>query len=170
MAHQVTADLRLNSALFGIKLPHREATRGPLGPAVPHCSEDEDLTQSDPTDEALATIASILEHPQSHRNHDAPTTGSPPIAPTEADGYTKIGPGPMAAIRFKWSVRRGEHDEYFVDESIGEGSMPIAVGGPMSADAAIKLVDERESDAHRRFEQIRREMISRGPAADRHEA
>jgi hypothetical protein len=76
----------------------------------------------------------------------------------------------MAAIRFRWSVRRGEHDEYFVDESIGEGSMPIAVGGPMSADAAIKLVDERESDAHRRFEQIRREMISHGPATDRHDA
>ena len=125
------------------------------------------MTQSDPTDEALATIASILEHPQSHRSHDTPTPGSPSIAPTQADGYSKIGPGPMASIRFKWSVRRGEHDEYFVDESIGEGAMPLVIGGPMSADDAMKLVDERESDAHRRFEQIRREMISRGPAADR---
>jgi hypothetical protein len=124
------------------------------------------LTQSDPTDEALATIASILEHPQSHRIQDTPTTGSPSIAPAEADGYAKIGPGPMASVRFRWSVRRGEHDEYFVDESIGEGSMPIVVGGPMSADDAMKLVDDRESDAHRRFEQIRREMMSRGPAAD----
>ena len=93
------------------------------------------MTQSDPTDEALATIASILE---------TPTTGSPPIAPSEADGYTKIGPGPIASIRFRWSVRRG---------------------GPMSAEAAMKLVDERESDAHSRFEQIRREMISRGASA-----
>ena len=125
------------------------------------------MTQSDPTDEALATIASILEHPQGHRSQDTPTTGSPSIAPTQADGYSKIGPGPMASIRFKWSVRRGEHDEYFVDESIGEGAMPLVIGGPMSADDAMKLVDERESDAHRRFEQIRREMISRGPAADR---
>ncbi|HLG81387.1 MAG TPA: hypothetical protein VKY22_10240 [Bradyrhizobium sp.] len=124
------------------------------------------MTQSDPTDEALATIASILEHPQNHRIHDAPATGSPPIAPTDADGYTKIGPGPMASIRFKWSVRRGEHDDYFVDETIGDSSAPIAVGGPMSADAAMRLVDERESDAHHRFEQIRREMISRSPAVD----
>jgi hypothetical protein len=127
------------------------------------------LTQSDPTDEALATIASILDHPQSHRVHDTPTTGSPSIAPSEADGYTKIGPGPMASIRFKWSVRRGEHDEYFVDEFIGESLAPMAIGGPMSAEAAVKLVDQRESDAHSRFEQIRREMISSRPRAGRNE-
>ena len=123
------------------------------------------MTQSDPTDEALATIASILEHPQNHRIHETLTTGSPPIAPTEADGYSKIGPGPMASIRFKWSVRHGEHDDYFVDETIGESSTPMTIAGPMSAEAAMKLVDERESDAHHRFEQIRREMMSR-PAAD----
>ncbi|WP_024519439.1 hypothetical protein [Bradyrhizobium sp. Tv2a-2] len=122
------------------------------------------MTQSDPTDEALATIANILEQPQGHLVHEAPTTGSPPIAPVEADGYTKVGPGPMAAIRFKWSVRRDEHDAYFVDETIGESSVSITVGGPMSAEAAVKLVDERESDAHHRFEQIRREMIGRGSA------
>jgi hypothetical protein len=131
-----------------------------------HCSEDGNLPQSDPTDEALATIASILEHPQSHRIHDTPATGSPSIAPSEADGYTKIGPGPMASIRFKWSVRRGERDAYFVDETIGESSTSIEIGGPLTADAAMRLVDERESDAHHRFEQIRREMISRRPAAD----
>ena len=68
------------------------------------------MTPGDPTDEALATIASILEHPQSHRVHDEPTTPSPPIAPVEADGYSKIGPGPMAASRFKVRVRRAEHD------------------------------------------------------------
>jgi hypothetical protein len=81
----------------------------------------------------------------------------------EADGYTKIGPGPMAAIRFKWTVRRGENDEYFVDETIGE-SLAAVVVGPMSADAAIKLVDERERNARRRFEQIRSEMIGRSVA------
>jgi hypothetical protein len=124
------------------------------------------LTQSDPTDEALAAIASILEHPQSHHVHEAPTTGSPPIAPVEAEGYTKLGPGPMAAIRFKWTVRRGEHDAYFVDERIGESSVPMTVGGPMSPQAAMKLVDARESDAHHRFEQIRRELIVRLPPAN----
>jgi hypothetical protein len=117
------------------------------------------LTQSDPTDEALATIAGILDHPQ---GHETPTTGSPSLAPGEADGYTKVGPGPMASIRFRWSVRRGENDDYFVDEMIGESSAPFAIGGPMSAEAAIKLVDERESDARNRFEQIRHDMMSRG--------
>ena len=123
------------------------------------------MTQSDPTDEALATIASILEYQQTPRESEEPATPSPPIAPVGADGYTKIGPGPMAAIRFKWSVRRGEDDEYFVDEMIGENSSPIVLG-PMSAEAAIKLVDERENEARARFEQIRREMMVHGPAAD----
>ena len=121
------------------------------------------MTQSDQTDGALATIAGSLDHPQSPRATERPTTASPPIAPVEADGYTKIGPGPMEAIRFKWTARRGENDEYFVDETIGESLAPVVVG-PMSADAAIKLVDEREQNARRRFEQIRSEMIGRSVA------
>ena len=121
------------------------------------------MTQSDQTDGALATIASSLDHPQSPRATERYTTASPPIAPVEADGYTKIGPGPMEAIRFKWTARRGENDEYFVDETIGESLAPVVVG-PMSADAAIKLVDERERNARRRFEQIRSEMIGRSIA------
>ena len=48
----------------------------------------------------------------------------------EADGYYKVGPGPMAAIRFKWTVRREDNGEYYVDETIGENSTPI-VSGPM---------------------------------------
>ena len=118
------------------------------------------MTQSDPTDGALATIAGSPDHPRSPRATEGPATASPPIAPVEADGYTKIGPGPMAAILFKWTVRRNETDEYFVDETIGESLAPVVVG-PMSADAAIKLVDERETNARRRFEQIRSEMIGR---------
>ena len=125
--------------------------------------EDGILTQSDQTDGALATIAGSLDHPQSPRATERPTTASPPIAPVEADGYTKIGPGPMEAIRFKWTARRGENDEYFVDETVGESLAPVVVG-PMSADAAIKLVDEREQNARRRFEQIRSEMIGRSVA------
>ena len=125
--------------------------------------EDGILTQSDQTDGVVATIANSLHHPQSPRATERPTTASPPIAPVEADGYTKIGPGPMEAIRFKWTARRGENDEYFVDETIGESLAPVVVG-PMSADAAIKLVDERERNARRRFEQIRSEMIGRSVA------
>ena len=96
------------------------------------------MSQSDPTDEALRTIASILDHP-SHRTHNAPATGSPPILPASAEGYSKIGPGPVATIRFKWSVRRDEHDAYFVDETTGESSAAIEIGGPMTAEAAVKL-------------------------------
>jgi hypothetical protein len=117
------------------------------------------LTQNDATD-ALAAIASILGLGDANRRAEKPTTASPPIAPAEADGYMKVGPGPMEAVRFKWTARRAETGEYFVDEAIGENS-PSIVLGPMSADAAIKLVDERESDARRRFEQIRSEMIGR---------
>ncbi len=120
---------------------------------------------SDLKDKALAAIASFLEHPLAPRASDETPTASPPLAPVDADGYTKFGPGPMAAIRFKWRVRRGENEEYFVDEMIGENSTSVALG-PMSAEAAMRVVDERESEARARFEQIRREMIARGPSPD----
>jgi hypothetical protein len=125
------------------------------------------LSQSDPTDHALAAIASILDHPEPHREAVKAAVEEKPIAPEmiEADGYQKVGPGPMAAIRFKWTVRREDNGEYFVDETIGENSTPIA-SGPMSKDAAIRFVDDRESDARRRFEALRSEMTGRAAAAN----
>ena len=87
----------------------------------------------------------------------------PPLDAVEAHGYSKVGPGPMAAIRFRWTVREDGGD-YYVDETIGENSAPI-VSGPMTRDAAIQLVDDRESGARRRFEQLKGEMAGRsGPA------
>lgn len=83
----------------------------------------------------------------------------------QADGYTKTGPGPMEAIRFRWTVRRGEADDYFVDETIGESMAPVVVG-PMDADAAMKLVDARERNARTRFDELRSEMIGRSGAAN----
>ena len=82
----------------------------------------------------------------------------------QADGYSKAGPGPMATIRFKWTVRREDDSTYYVDETIGENSQPI-VSGPMSADAAIRFVDDRENEARQRFEQLKNEMAGRGAAA-----
>ncbi len=122
------------------------------------------MSQSDPTDHALAAIASILDHPEPH--HEVGIEAKP-IAPEliEADGYRKVGPGPMAAIRFKWTVRRADNGEYYVDETIGENSMPI-VSGPMSKDAAIKFVDDCESEAQRRFEVLRSEMTGHAAAAN----
>jgi hypothetical protein len=132
------------------------------------------VAQSDPTDNALAAIASILDPPESRREPEkaAPAEQRPvspppiPVAPTpiEAHGYSKHGPGPMAAIRFKWTVRL-ENGDYYVDETIGENSAPI-VSGPMSREAAIHMVDDRESDARRRFEQLKSEMAGRGGAAN----
>jgi hypothetical protein len=124
------------------------------------CPEVEILTQSDPTDHALAAIASILDHPESPREPEQPEIEEKPIAPEliEADGYSKLGPGPMESIRFKWTVRRGDHDDYYVDETIGDNSRPI-VSGPFTGDAAIRFVDDRESDSRRRFELIKNEMI-----------
>ncbi|MCK1517304.1 hypothetical protein IVB22_33340 [Bradyrhizobium sp. 190] len=132
------------------------------------------MTQGDPTDNALAAIASILDRPENHREPEKPAVAEhasvvpPPIpvspAPIEAHGYSKHGPGPMASIRFKWTVRL-ENGDYYVDETIGENSAPI-VNGPMSRQAAIQMVDDRESDARRRFEQLKSEMTGRDAAAN----
>ena len=124
------------------------------------------MNQNDPTDHALAAIASILDHPETPREPEQALVEEKPVAPEiiEAEGYSKIGPGPMAAIRFKWTVRR-EADEYFVDETIGENSAPI-VSGPLAPDEAIRFVDDRASEARQRFEDIRTEMSGRTAAAN----
>jgi len=144
------------------------------------------LAHNDPTVHALATIASILDRSRTRRGVEkasteksstakataekapadtAPAETSPSLVPAEADGYTKVGPGPIAAIRFKWTVRRADNDEYFVDESIGENSIP-KTSGPMTKEAAVKLVDDREAEARQRFEELRSEMNGRATGAD----
>jgi hypothetical protein len=122
------------------------------------------LSQGDPTDDALATIASILDRPEGQREPTR-TEEKPAAAAVEAHGYYKIGPGPMAAIRFKWSVRRAENGDYFVDETIGDGSAVITTG-PMPKDAAVKFVDDRELEARTRFDQLRAEMNGRAAGAE----
>jgi hypothetical protein len=137
------------------------------------------LSQSDPTDHALAAIASILENPETHREPETTAIEESTVAPEpsivpepsmapeqiEADGYSKVGPGPIAAIRFRWTVRRDDHGEYYVDETIGENSAPIT-HGPLTGDAAIQLVDSRESEALQRFETLRSQMTGRGAVAN----
>jgi hypothetical protein len=134
--------------------------------------------RSDPTDHALATIASILDPQEARRVSEKaaatePKSATPPPIPAapppvEAHGYTKFGPGPMAAIRFKWTVRL-DNGDYYVDETIGENSTPV-VSGPMSREAAIQMVDDRESEARRRFEQLRSEMVGLATARESSEA
>jgi hypothetical protein len=147
------------------------------------------LSQSDPTDEALAAIASIL-----HKPADTPVenpTGNPvdqpeipsseeaavaaePSQPSEppqsvaADGdtYVKFGPGPLDAVRFKWTARPAGDGSYFVDETIGNNSR-VMTSRPMPKEQAIRVVDERERDARRRFDALKNEMTGQGSAATR---
>jgi hypothetical protein len=123
------------------------------------------LSQIDPTDHALATIASILD--ENHREPEQPVVDDKPLAPEpiDPDGYCKFGPGPMAAIRFKWVVQRAEDGQYHVHETIGENSAPI-VSGPMTGEAAIRFVDERERGARQRFEALRSEIAGRAAVAE----
>ncbi len=126
------------------------------------------MTEGDPTDDALATIASILDQPAFLPGAAKSTSGEPPPRPVSregAEGYSKSGPGPIEAVRFKWTVRREADDRYFVDETIGEGSRSIT-SGPMSADAAVRFVDDQASEARQRFEALRNEMAGRAAAAE----
>jgi hypothetical protein len=124
------------------------------------------LSQNDPTDHALAAIASILDQPDSHREPEKAAVEQKQVNPglIEAEGYSKVGPGPMAAIRFRWTARRENDGEYYVDETIGESSMPI-VSGPFTRDAAIKFVDDRQSEAQGRFDLLKSEMTGQGAGA-----
>ena len=166
------------------------------------------MSDIDPTDHALATIASILENPEpvlvvrqtqteivvagERTASDEPQVGDEhaviderppvdehpaidehpvveeqPLVPehTDADGYSKVGPGPMVAIRLKWTVHRGDDGQYYVHETIGEQSAPV-VSGPMTSEAAVHFVDAQEDEAHRRFELLRSEIAGRSSLAD----
>jgi hypothetical protein len=172
------------------------------------------LSEIDPTDHALATIASILEHPGSSREvertvvvetivvtetsvsdehptveeygpveehatveehviveehalEEHPTVEEQPLVPEHADaeGYTRVGPGPIDALRFRWSVQHGDDGQYYVHETIGDYSTPLVIG-PMSSDAAVRMVDERAYEAQHRFEELRNEIAGRTAVAE----
>ena len=131
------------------------------------------MSQGDPTDHALAAIASILDKPESQPPplpreaapaavEEKPAVVETPLDPAqiEADGYSKVGPGPIASIRFKWTARRAEDGNFYVDETIGDGAARVT-SGPMGRDAAIKFVNDREAEARQRFENLRSEMTGR---------
>ncbi len=138
------------------------------------------MSDIDPTDHALATIASILEQPEfpretassiatadHHDDEEHPVVEEQPLAPdfSENESYSKVGPGPMAALRFKWTAQLGDDGQFYVHETIGDHSTPV-ISGPMSREAAVRLVDERESQALQRFEELRSEIAGRSSAAD----
>jgi hypothetical protein len=135
------------------------------------------VNATDPTDNVLAAIASILDEPtnkpirKSVEKPETPATEEVPVAPqpsqpavADLDGYMKLGPGPLDAIRFKWVVRPAGDGNYFVDETVGDNSRAMT-SGPMPKQDAIRLIDERERDARRRFDALKNEMIGQGASA-----
>ncbi len=89
----------------------------------------------------------------------APGAGSDP---THADAkatetYTRTGPGPIASIRMRWTARAVGSIAFVVDEVMGDDGMPVT-SGPMSREAAIKLIDERAQAAHDRYAELRSEL------------
>lgn len=148
----------------------------------------ETVTVTTTSVEAAPAEPTAVEQPEPHEpepvlqsepSEPAPSEPEPepeplqPRQPIEANGYSKSGPGPMAALRFRWTVREDD-GRYYVDETVGEGSTPL-VNGPMDRDAAIRFVDDRETEARRRFEHFKHEIVSRTAAAlqasrDRNEA
>ena len=119
------------------------------------------MAESDPTEHPTTTSAEPDRAPETVVAEQQPITST--LA--EAAGYSKIGPGPISSIRFRWTVRRGDDGSYYVDETVGDASLPIATG-PMSAAAAIRLVDELERQALSRFERFRDAMSAQGTDED----
>lgn len=130
------------------------------------------MIKNDPTDHALAAIAEILDGPAADQARAEPET-LPHVEAAAAtaaavaagdehgiDGYTRLGPGPLDALRFRWRARRDEQGQYFVDETIGATSRPVSVG-PIPRDEVVSYIDQREREARERFEALRAEMAQR---------
>lgn len=141
------------------------------------------MSESDPTDQALAAIARILVHPADKRDatsEDAPGDVTVPAAPAaepsdidaparpadlppRIEGYSRIGPGPIAAIRFQWTARRDDAGNYYVDETVGPNSRPVSTG-PIPEHEVITFIDARERAARARFAALKKEITTGAPA------
>ncbi|TWC05640.1 hypothetical protein FBZ93_103661 [Bradyrhizobium macuxiense] len=134
-------------------------------PAEPAAVEPAPVEEPAPTEPSQPVAQAEPSEPELSESEPSAPEPEPiqPPQPIEANGYSKSGPGPMAALRFRWTVRQ-DGAQYYVDETVGEGSAPL-VNGPMDRDAAIKFVDDREAEARRRFEHFKHEIASRTAAA-----
>lgn len=131
------------------------------------------MSNSDPTDDVLAAIASIFDKDRPEAPLAAELPDGPDVvetAPHRAeprdvaaqaiDGYSRSGPGPLDAIRFKWTARRDDNGDYFVDETIGAHSRPM-VSGPFPEDEVIAFIDDQHRAAHERFDRLKEDMTIR---------
>lgn len=100
--------------------------------------------------------------------HDAPTTAPEALDDDtiDVDGYSRSGPGPLDAIRFRWTARRDDNGDYFVDETIGH-SRPISTG-PMPRRDVIAFIDGRERAARARFDELKSSMTLEHAHGRRH--
>jgi hypothetical protein len=142
------------------------------------------LAEIDPTETAFATIASILDyHGPARKAESAAGDGIAPAAeeeieaaaetdgrdevhlptpePVTAESYSRVGPGPASALRFRWTVHRGDDGQFYVHETIGESLAPI-VTGPFTADEAVRAVDQQEAETRQQFEALRSEISGQG--------
>ena len=129
------------------------------------------MSRNDPTDDVLAAIASIFdksdaplaaEHSDEIKPDDAPRAVAPARDVPEVDGYSRSGPGPLDAIRFKWTARRDDSGDYFVDETIGEQTRAIS-SGPMPEREVIAFVNSRVQEARERFDKLKTDMTVKPP-------
>lgn len=117
-----------------------------------HAESGQDQSEQDDSDQTAATAGD----PQ----RDAETSERDP-ADDDLERYTREGPGPLDALRFKWRLRRDERG-YFVDETIGASVHPI-IAGPLSRADAIAFIENRDAETRRRFEALRNEIVM-GPS------
>ena len=97
-----------------------------VAPAEPAVVEPAAIEEPTPVEQAETSEAELNE-PEPSAPEPEPI--QPPPQSIEANGYSKSGPGPMAALRFRWTVRQ-DGAQYYVDETVGEASTPL-VNGPM---------------------------------------
>ena len=124
------------------------------------------MSRNDPTDDVLAAIASIFDKSDAplaaeHPDDTMPSAETDSSAtPRAVDGYMRSGPGPLDAIRFRWTARRDDNGEFFVDETIGAQSRTMS-SGPIPENEVIAYIDTRVHEARERFDKLKEDMTVR---------
>jgi hypothetical protein len=168
--HGVDSDV---AEMHGPQAPMSESTGIP---EAFHFAETTHVTQTIHVSETVTivsettTVVSENDHETDFEihEHDAPATAPEAIehVSTDVDSYSRSGPGPLDAIRFRWTARRDDNGDYFVDETIGTSSRPIA-SGPMPRHEVVAFIDDRERSARERFDALKSSMTLGHPFGSR---
>ena len=108
--------------------------------------------------------ATPVTAPQAQPAASAPAPTQAATAPADSP-YTRTGPGPLASIRMRWTLRAVGSITFVVDETMGDSGAPVT-SPPMSREAAIKLIDERAQAAHERYALLRNDLAWPEDTAD----